>query len=704
MTVRDEIVWRSGLIYFVIVLMAIVLVVRIIILQYVQRGKWEAMSEKYLFKTAEMPARRGDILAYDGRLLASSVPYYSVYMDTRSSGMSADTWSRGIDGLSEGLSRLLGERSAAGWKNVIMNARKRGDRYFLIKRKVSYATLKKLKELPIFREGQFRGGLVTQAENRRILPHNELAARTIGYLNLGSDGTRVGIEGSFDRELSGKNGVAVKQRLIGGDWITVNNANSIEPKDGKDILTTIDIDLQDVASSALEQQLRKHNAHHGCAVVMKVATGEIRAIANLEQGSDGRYHETYNYAIGESTEPGSTFKLPVLMAALEDGVIDTSDIIDTGNGTVKFYSKTIRDTKEGGYGKISVKQVFEKSSNVGTSKIITDYYKNNPKEFVNRLYAMRLNQKLDLQIKGEGEPLIRYPGDKLWSGLSLPMMSHGYEVQMTPMQILTFYNAVANNGRMVKPRFVTEIRSNGNTIKSFGQEVIVNSIASGSTIRKAREMMEGVVEHGTAMNLRSADYKIAGKTGTAQIAKDKHGYRQGARISYQASFVGYFPADNPLYSCIVVVNAPSNGVYYGNLVAGTVFREIADKIYATSFFNDYSNLRQDEEPVKAPEAGNGYRQDINRVLGKLDVRYKKTSKDEWVATRENADTIKLVGVDIKEGVIPDVRGMSLRDAVFLLENAGLRVKFNGKGRVLRQSPEYGAKAYFGTVVSLDMNM
>lgn len=704
MAVRDEIVLRSGIVYFVIVVMAVVLLVRILFLQFVQRGKWTAMSEKYVFKTDEEPANRGDILACDGRLLASSVPYFSIYMDTRSTGMSSHTFSQGIDGLSEGLSRLLGVRTPAGWKAVITEARRKGDRFFLIKKKVDYATLKKVKELPIFREGQYRGGLVARAENRRILPNNQLAARTIGYLSMAEDGTQVGLEGSFNRELAGKNGTVVKQRLTGGDWITVNDAESVESKDGNDILTTIDIDFQDVASSALENQLRKHNAHHGCAVLMEVETGDIKAIANLEQDGYGNYRETYNYAIAESTEPGSTFKLPVLLAALEDGVVDTGDIVDTGNGTVKFYNKVIRDTKEGGYGKISVKQVFEKSSNVGTSRVITDHYKDNPRDFVNRLYAMRLNQKLDLQIKGEGTPLIRYPGDKLWSGLSLPMMSHGYEVQMTPLQILTFYNAVANNGKMMRPRFVTAVLRNGSVVKSYGIEVIVNSIASRSTIRKARDMMEGVVQHGTATNLKNADYRIAGKTGTAQIAMDKRGYRQGSRISYQASFVGYFPADFPLYSCIVVVNAPSNGVYYGNIVAGSVFREISDKVYATTFFRDYRPDDRKELTASAPEAGNGFRGDINKVLGDFDVRFKKTSKEDWVATRESGDTIRLVGVEIKKGLVPDVRGMSLRDAIYLLENAGLKVRYSGKGRVLRQSPEHGAKVWEGSVVSLDMNM
>ncbi len=703
MSVRDEIVWRSGIVYFTMAILALAILIRVVILQVVQHGKWTAMSEKYVYKTAEMPANRGDILAYDGRLLASSVPYYTIYMDTRSSGMSAATWSNGINGLSAGLAKILGDRTAAGWKTVITEARKRGDRYFLIQRKADYKTLRKLKDLPIFREGQFKGGMVAQAENRRILPNNELAARTIGYLNLGDEGTEVGVEGSFNKDLGGKNGVVIKQRLTGGDWITVDGAGSVEPRDGNDVVTTIDIDLQDVATSALVNQLKKHDAHHGCAVVMEVATGDIRAIVNLEQTSDGTYHETYNYAIAESTEPGSTFKLPSLMAAIEDGVIDTGDVVDTGTGSVRFYNMVVRDTKEEGYGRLTVKQIFEKSSNVGTSKLIYEHYKDNPRDFVNRLYAMKLNQSLDIQIKGEGIPLIRYPGDKLWSGLSLPMMSHGYEVQLTPLQILTFYNAVANDGRMMKPRFVTAVLRSGNIIKRFEPDVIINSIASRSTIKKAKKMMEGVVEYGTATNLQNPNYRIAGKTGTAQIARGKSGYKSGG-ISYQASFVGYFPAENPLYSCIVVVNAPSNGVYYGNIVAGSVFKEISDKLYATNFFRDYRNINQDNKNPIAPDAGNGYRADINQVLRELDVRYKRGSDKEWVTTRESGDTVRLAGLNITKGLVPDVRGMSLRDAVYLLENSGYRVKYNGRGKVRRQAPEHGARYFEGQVVSLEMNM
>ncbi|MFN8240676.1 MAG: penicillin-binding protein [Bacteroidales bacterium] len=702
MAIRDEIVWRSGVVYIAILLLALAVLVRVILLQYVERAKWEAMSERYVYKTDVDPANRGDILARDGRLLASSVPYYSVYMDTRSSGMSSEIWSNGISGLCTGLAELVGVRSASEWKTVLSNARKRGDRYFLIRKKVEFRTLKKLRDLPIFREGQYKGGMVVQAENRRILPNEDLASRTIGYLNQGSEGTQVGIEGSFDKQLAGKDGVVVKQRLTGGDWIAVEDASSVESKDGYDVVTTLDVDLQDVATTALKTQLLKHNADHGCAILMEVATGDIRAIANLERTDDGKYEETYNYAIGESTEPGSTFKLPSLMAALEEGVADTGDIVDTGNGTVKYYNKVVRDTKEGGYGKLTLKQVFEKSSNVGTSKIIYEHYKDRPKDFVNRLYAMKLNQKLDIQLKGEGTPLIRYPGDKFWSGLSLPMMSHGYEVQLTPLQTLAFYNAVANDGRMMKPRFVTEIRRNGSVVESFSTEVIINSIASRSTIRKAHKMLEGVVEHGTATNLKDADYKIAGKTGTAQIAKTKYGYKGKSGVSYQASFCGYFPAENPMYSCIVVVSAPSNSVYYGNLVAGPVFKEISDKVYSTHFFRDYK--KDDDDKLKAPDAGNGFRADITEVFRSTDTRFRKTADDDWVATRESGDTIRLVPVRLQSGTVPDVRGMTLRDALYLLENSGLRVSFEGRGKVRKQSPEHGARVIDGSVVNLELGI
>lgn len=669
---KDQILARTGVIYGIVAAMALAVFVRIIILQFVQSEKWAAMADKVVFRRQVDQAARGDILSDDGRILASSIPYYTVYMDTRSSGMADTTWANGISGLCRGLSKYVGGNSPDGWRSALTNARKRGDRYYLIKRHVSYETLSHLKKLPIFRHGKFRGGLLYQPENRRIMPNGLLARRTIGYITDDTITSIVGIEGSFNSYLAGKDGLKVQQRLTGGAWIDVDNLESVHARPGYDVVTTIDLDLQDAAENALYKQLFRHKAHHGCAVVMEVKSGDIKAIANLEIGSDGQYHETYNYAVGESTEPGSTFKLMSMIVALEDGVIDLDDTINTGDGTVKFYDKIIRDHEEKGLGKITAREVFEHSSNVGTAKIIAEGYKDNPRRYVDRLYSMQVDKPLGLQIQGEGKPVIRYPGDKLWSGISLPMMSHGYEVLMTPLQILTFYNAVANDGKMVKPRFVQEVRDGNRTVKSFDSEVITNAICSRSTVNKAQSLLEGVVEKGTAMNLKNNNYKIAGKTGTAQIANAKHGYRSGSRISYQASFVGYFPADDPLYSCIVVVNAPSNWVYYGNVVSGPVFKEIADKVYATSFYRDLEALN--------PE------------------------KEDKVRLREAADLVKDDELTYTEGLMPKVVGMGLRDAMFMLENSGLRVHYTGRGRVARQSPQPGVRISRGATVSIELRL
>ncbi len=669
---KDQILARTGVIYGIVAVMAVAVFIRIIVLQFVQSDKWAAMADKVVFRRQVDMAARGDILSDDGRILASSIPYYTVYMDTRSSGMADTTWANGINGLCRGLSKYAGGNTPEGWKNALTNARKRGDRYYLIKRHVSYETLKHLKELPIFRHGKFRGGLLYQPENRRIMPNGLLARRTIGYITEDTLANIVGIEGSFNNYLAGKDGLKVQQRLTGGAWIDVDNLETVHARPGDDIVTTIDLDLQDATENALYKQLSKHKAHHGCAVVMEVKTGDIKAIANLEIGSDGLYHETYNYAVGESAEPGSTFKLMSMIVALEDGVIDLHDTINTGDGTVRYYDKVIRDHEDEGLGKVTAREVFEHSSNVGTAKIIYENYKDNPRRYVDRLYSMKINKPLDLQIKGEGKPVIRAPGDKLWSGISLPMMSHGYEVQMTPLQILTFYNAVANGGKMVKPRFVTEVRDGNRVVKSFNTEVITNAICSRSTIRKAQSLLEGVVENGTAKNLKNSNYKIAGKTGTAQIANAKHGYRSGSRISYQASFVGYFPADDPLYSCIVVVNAPSNWVYYGNVVSGPVFKEIADKVYASSFYRDLHALNPDG--------------------------------DEKVTLREASNEVGKNDLTVAGGVMPNVVGMGLRDAIYMLENSGLRVHYTGRGRVAKQSPQPGVRVSRGATVAIELRL
>lgn len=698
MAIRDEIIWRSGVVYIAVIIMATAILARIFIIQFVEGSSWAEMGEDFIYKTDMVPANRGDILSDDGRLLASSVPYYSVYVDTRSTGMDQRTWTQGLDGLSDGLSKIIGLKSAASWRRDLENARRRGDRYYLVKRRVSHNTLKELKTLPVFEHGRYKGGFIAEPENIRVRPHMRLASRTIGNITLGASGNVVGMEGAYDSELTGVSGKILKQRLTGGAWMPVNDENSLEPRDGNDIMSTINIDLQDVAESALERQLLRHNAHHGVAVLMEVETGDIKAMANLEIGEDGHYYESYNYAVGESTEPGSTFKLASFIAALEDGLIELDDTIDTDDGTVRYYDQTIRDTRRGGYGRIPVREVFEKSSNVGTAKIIYENYKSRPGDYVDRLYRMGLNEKTGIDIRGEGKPLIRYPGDKYWSGISLAMMSHGYEVQLTPLQILTFYNAVANGGRMMKPRIVKQVRYHGNPLKEIKTEVLNPAICSGATVEKARMLLKGVVENGTAVNLDNDTYSIAGKTGTAQIANDKYGYKQGGRVSYQASFVGYFPADRPVYSCIVVVNAPSNSIYYGNLVAGPVFREIADRVYATRFFDEHDRREQQGSPA----IKNGYGSDAAYVLADLGLRYYRDGAADWVRPYSERDTIRFKELELIDNLVPDVTGMGLRDALFLLENSGMAVRVSGRGKVAKQSLRPGIRVVPGSVINIEL--
>jgi len=706
MSLKKDITWRVGLVYVIMLLGAMAIVARIVFLQFVQGAKWIEKEKNISLKDIRIEPNRGDILDCKGRILATSIPFYEIRMDVSHATISEDLFREKIDSLAFCLSRLFKDKPKSTYKKELWDARIKDKRYFLIKSKVNYNDLKQIKTFPIIKLGKNKGGLIVSQDNMRIQPHLTLASRTIGYISKSESGSLVGLEGAFNDDLTGVTGIKIMQKIAGNIWMPVNDENEVEPKDGCDIVSTIDISLQDVAENALRRQLLKHNAHHGTAIVMEVKTGEIKAITNLEQDSNGCCRELYNYAIGESTEPGSTFKLPSLMAAMEDGYITLNDTVDTGHGSICFYDKTIYDSDKKGYGIISLQHVFEVSSNVGVSKVITKYYTGREKKFIDRLYNFGLNKKLNLEIKGEGSPDIKYPGDKLWSGISLPMMSHGYEVKMTPLQILTFYNAVANEGKMVKPRFVKEIRFYGNIVKKEEIEVLNPSICSSATLKMAKRMLEGVVENGTAKNLKNNRYKIAGKTGTAQIAKQGTGYRTEAKISYQASFCGYFPADNPKYSCIVVVNAPSNGVYYGNLVAGPVFKEIADKVYATTIGIDDSTL-EGRRKLKAstPAVKNGHYEKLKEALDDLGIPFvfqgKKTS--EWVISSRDSLTEKLTPKKIIENLVPDVTGMGIQDALYIIENAGLRATVKGYGKVISQSVVAGTKVTKGECVYLKMS-
>ena len=679
---------RFGIVYLFATLFALCIVGRIVWLNVWQHDKWIARINESQKEVAIEP-NRGDICASDGvQILATSIPYYDVRFDTKA--VNSDVFRENLDSLSLCLARLFRDKSAYEYKTSLLAARNRGDRYYLIHRRANYVQLKELKKFPLFRLGQYKGGVIYVKENRRVRPYEALAARTIGY--EGQGGIKVGIEGAYDKELSGEKGYFIGQRIPGGYYVPINDDEQVDPKDGYDVITTIDINIQDVAHSALENQLKKHGAKYGTAILMEVATGDIKAIVNLTKDDvSGKYMESYNYAVGTRTEPGSTMKLPSLMAGLEDGYFDLDDSVDTGNGKWKVYDLTISDTKKEGHGKISVKHVFEVSSNIGVAKLITESYGKDPMKFVNRLRNMSLTAPLELDIQGGRDGYVKDPTDKLWSGVSLAQMAYGYETEFTPLNILTFYNAVANNGKMMRPRFVKKIVNHGQTVRTIPTEVINPSICSRETIRKAQEMLCGVVENGTAKNMRNSNYKIAGKTGTAQLNQNGT-YRYQGRVAYQASFCGYFPADDPKYSCIVVVNAPTSGVYTGNWAAGPVFKEIADKVYSTQL-----NLHKDKQMIPLAEAKDlvpvsksGYYIETKYVTDKLDIPVEFAgAKSEWVSTTKTDSTIKISSRTITQNTVPYVIGMGAKDAIFILENAGMSVSIVGRGMVTQQSLRAG---------------
>lgn len=689
--------------YFGMCMLGLAIVGRVVFVQFVQGEKWRAKAESSITNFHTIEAVRGNIYSDNGSLLATSVPIYEVRMDLACPGLTDEAFKEGIDTLCLELANLYEDKDARQWKREIMAARDAEKQYHLIRRRVKYTDLKKMRDFPIFRRGQYKGGFIYIQENKRKKPFRFLAARTIGYER---DGVQpVGLEGAYSQYLSGVEGKRLMQKMAGGVYKPINDANEVEPEDGADIHTTIDINIQDVAENALLEQLTKHDADHGCVVVMEVPTGEIKAIANLNRDDDGDYAERYNYAIGESTEPGSVFKLMSLMAALEDGHVRLTDTIDCGNGRWKIYDRTLTDSHRGGFGRIALKDVFAFSSNIGTAKCVLEGYGKVPQSYIDRIARMGVSRPLGLELAGEGRPYFK-SNLKDWSGITLPWSSIGYEVQMTPLQVLTFYNAVANNGRMVRPMFVKEIRSRGQVVKSFEPMVMNEAIASKKTIADAREMCEAVVEYGTARtSFKNSFYKVAGKTGTARIANNKYGYQYESEYSYQASFVGYFPAENPRYSCIVVVNAPSSGVYYGNAVAGPIFKEVADKIYALSIeFHEELEHRDHTAYSAIPYSKSGSSDDLHAVFAELAVETQTDpSVGEWAITQTSTENVSIQNRKIVAEQVPNVVGMGASDALYLLENMGLRVKMQGAGTIKEQSLPSGSKVQPGLEIVLQLS-
>lgn len=709
MKIKQDILWRFGLTYILFLIIGILILIKILYIQFVEGKKYKEISKNNFLKYFIINPVRGSIYSSDGKLLSTSIPYYDIYFDLNADGITDNIFYSKIDSLSICLFELFKNSSAksvSDYKRELINARKRGERYYLIKRKVDYHQLMKLKKFPIFREGRYKGGLIYEQKYYRLKPHNDLAARIIGYITTDKS-TGVGIEQGFDKYLSGKPGIILKQKILGNTWIPLSNINTVDPQDGYDVISTINVEFQDIAHKALLKQLTNFNAHHGTVIIMEVQTGKILAMVNLGKDKNNNYSEIQNYAVSESYEPGSVFKLPVIIAALEEGKVDLNDTIDTGNGIFKYYDKIIKDDnyQKGGNGKITLKRVFEVSSNIGMVKCITSSFKNNEKQFINRLYMMKLNKKLDIPIPGEPAPYIKYPDDPYWSGISLGMIAHGYEIKLTPLQILTFYNSIANNGKMVKPLFVTEIKYCGKTIEEFQTEIIDHSICSKSTLKKAQELLRSVVENGTAKNINIPLLKIAGKTGTSQIFNpETKSYKTDNGSKYVASFVGYFPADRPKYSCIVVINSPSGDIYHGSEVAAPVFLEIAKKIYTRDIDFQIPLNNIEVTNVEIPYSKNGNMEDVlifSKELKIPIIKYQNTS--EYVRTIKVETGIECKNLPIIKGIMPDVISMGAKDAIYLLEKMGLKVIVIGRGSVKSQSIPAGTKINKGDIVKLEMS-
>ena len=699
--IKKDILWRVYLVYFGILVFGMAIIAKIVYIQVKEGAELSAKAQTQELKVFDLEANRGNILDKKGSLLATSVPIFEVRFDVSSPHISKAQFNSKVDSIATGLSMIL-NTSKQKTKKDLIRARNKGNRYFLLVRRANYEQLKQIKKLPILRNGKYRGGLIAIQKTRRAKPYNELAARTIGYV-VEKENLYVGLEGAYTDVLTGKNGKMVMRRINHGDWIPIHDDNEVEPKDGLDVVSTIDIHVQDVTESSLLSELIKNEAFQGCAIVMEVSTGHIIAVANLRYDStDSKYKEIYNYAIGESIEPGSTFKLASILAALEDGKVNLTDSLFTGEGYTRYYSREMKDVHKIGNGRITVRDAFEHSSNVGISRIIYESYKEQPSDYIDRLYSMSINEPIGLKIKGEGIPQIKHPSKKkTWYGTSLPWMSIGYELTITPLQTLAYYNAIANNGVMVKPMFVSAIKEGGAIIEKFDTEVINSQIVSQSTVDSAKSLLEGVVLRGTAKRVfKNSPYSAAGKTGTAQIAV---GGKYNKR-NYNASFVGYFPADDPRYSMIVVVNNPSAGKYYGGSVAAPVFRDVADNLYSTIIANEYNEgIASDSIELPLPNK-TIWLNDLKTIYSDLNIEDEINfpTTGNWTKASNNDDVLLLEEIAFNTNLVPNVVGMKAKDAIYILENAGIETTISGRGKVIRQSIRAGKAINENTKISLQL--
>ncbi|MEP6583583.1 MAG: penicillin-binding protein [Ginsengibacter sp.] len=707
MDVKKDISWRVYLCFIGVIALGVIVLSRAIYIQQVQGNYWRSMSNTQHLKYFDINAERGSIYSEDGNMLSTSIPVFDVYVDFAADGLREKNGKRfheNLDSLSYSLSSLFKDGTKATYKKLLLSAYKKEERYFSLKKKISFEDYQVLRDFPLVRQGRNKSGFIIDVRDNRVNPYVLLANRTIG-LSRGDTSKNVGLERSYDSLLKGQSGQRL-MRYMAGAYVPVDGGE-IEPENGKDIITTINTYIQDVAENALMKMMVENNSLHGTCIVMETQTGKIKAIANLGKRPDGEYIEDYNYGLGKKTEPGSIFKLATLLSLLEDKYVDTGTIVDCEGGQKSFYGLRIRDSHLG-VGSITVKDAFARSSNVAFAKLADEYYHNQPKVFYDHLHKLRLDTVTGIDIVGAAAPLIKKPGGKYWTKFTIPFMAHGYEELVTPLHMLMLYNAVANNGKMMKPYLVNAIKEMGVEIKTFHPTVLVDKICSDETLAKLKDCLLAVVEfeHGTAHQLQNNVYRFAGKTGTAVTAMDNRGYNKANKI-YQSSFIGYFPADNPRYSIAVVIqNTNESKLAYGGVVSGPVFKDVADRIYANEFSNDLRNNIENKADSNTYMAY-GLKPDLNKLFNLFQYASDDSATSgAWrtMALRgRHAQLNTAYSIASPARKVPDVTGLGLKDAVYLLENLGLKVIASGRGKVSHQSLPESADFIKGQSINIQLN-
>ena len=707
--IQKKIMIRYSFIILIMVLVGIAIIFKAGIIMFAERQYWNDVADRFVKENVTVQPNRGNIISSDGQLMASSLPEYKIYMDFKAGGINKDTLLiKYLDSICDGLHQIFPDKSKAEFKSHILKGRKKGSRnYLLYPKRISYIQYKEAKSLPVFNMSQYRGGFKAESFNQRKKPFGSLAMRTLG--DMYSDvtlGAKNGLELQYDSILKGKEGITHRQKVMN----KYLNIVDIPPVDGCDIITTIDVGMQDIAEKALVDKLKEINGNVGVAILMEVETGDVKAIVNMTKCNDGVYREIRNNAVSDMMEPGSTFKTASIMVALEDGYITPDQEVDTGNGVYNMHGRPMKDHNwhRGGYGVINTTQVLMYSSNIGVSRLVDENYHKNPEKFVEGLYKLGIATPLNLDIPGAAKkPNIRMPNKDNWSKTALAWMSIGYETQVPPMNTLAFYNAIANNGKMVKPRFVKSIVKNGEVIEEIPTEVLNPAIASPKTIKQIQTILEKVVSEGLGKRAGSKQFHVSGKTGTAQVSQGKGGYKSGT-MQYLVSFCGYFPSEAPKYSCIVAIQK-SGLPASGGLMAGSVFSEIAERVFAKHLAKDLKEAK-DSTSILTPDVKRGDLVATNYILDKIDIPTTgdigkaKGSKPIWGNITHTPNTnISLEPKEINDKRIPNVIGMGAKDAVYLLESLGLRVHLIGIGKVKSQSIPAGNTLYKGKTIQLRLN-